>query len=110
MPTEAFIRKEAVKLLHQDGYVVWWPERTASFGSKDIFTVFDLACQRPGFYLTRYIQVTDSKHHAERRKKVEDYLHKNDLMFWCEVWSWNSKAEAFRIEPIDWPPNEARDV
>lgn len=108
MPKESVIRKEAVKRLTAEGYVVWWPQRTASFGSKDIFTVFDLACQRPGFFITRYIQLTTSSNHAKRAKKVQHYLDEHGLSMWGEVWSWNAKAEAFRIEELDGPPVHAR--
>jgi hypothetical protein len=101
MPNEKFIRAKAVEVLEHEGWVVWGPEKTHSFGSKDIFTVFDLACQRPGYYVTRYIQTTSQQHHADRRQKVVAYLDKHDLMFWCEVWSWNPRAEAFRCEVID---------
>ena len=108
MPNESFIRKEAVKRLHEEGYVVWWPERTASFGSKDIFTVFDLACQRPGYFVTRYIQLTTSKNHAARRRKVQQFIDDKDLMFWAEIWSWNARLETFRIEAIDNAPSMSR--
>ena len=100
---ESLIRAEALKRLHAEGFVVWWPEKTRSYGSKDIFGVFDLVCQRPGYLLSRYIQLTDATSHAKRRRKVEAFLLEHDLMFWCEIWSWNAKAERFRIEELHTP-------
>jgi hypothetical protein len=96
---ESVIRAKAVKELKEEGWVVWWP-RKAAFASQDLFSIFDLVCQKPGRLASRWIQLTSSSNHAARRKKILAYLRETGLRFDAWVWSLNERTGLFRKEQI----------
>lgn len=105
MATEAVIRQECYKqLAREGGWLAWSPPRSrlmALGAEKDIFGVFDVLAIRPGYAVTRYIQLTSLGNFAARRSKVLAWLDLHDIgPFWAEVWGWDHKHQTFRIERL----------
>ena len=100
MPTEKVIRDKALEQLEADNWTVWFPPRSRSYSSKDIFTIFDLVCHRPMILISRYIQLTTRQHIHDRRKKIHEYIKKTGLMFWGEIWGYDEKKALFVKEVI----------
>ena len=57
MATEAIIRKKAVKILEDEGYIVWCPAKV-KYKQNDIFGIFDSVSVKDSD--VRYIQWTSS--------------------------------------------------
>jgi len=92
---EAAIRKKALEILTNKGYVCWCPAKV-KWHETDIFGVFDTACLSKKAKIL-FIQWTDITNIYHRVKKVKNFLKKNNLSLYCEVWGWNPKKKEFKI-------------
>ena len=97
MAKERLIRKKAIKILNEEGWITWYAPR-AKFRSSDIFGVFDLACSQKN--KIRFIQLTTTSNLSTRRKKVEKFLRTNKLKIPSEVWGYSKKHNGFKIVKI----------
>lgn len=93
---EATIRKKALEILTGRGFVCWYPPKVRYKKETDIFGVFDLACisNKTGVL---FIQLTTLHNIRARERKVKEFLTKNSLSLYCEVWGWNDKEGKFKI-------------
>jgi len=92
---EAVIRKKALEILKSKGYVCWCPVRVR-YHQTDIFGIFDVACisNKTGVLFIQWTDITNIYH---RKKKVKEFLTKNNLSLYCEVWGLNPKTNKFKI-------------
>ena len=103
MAKESEIRKKAVQILEKQKWIIWWPSR-AIFKQNDIFGIFDLICLKKRFGNLKFIQLTTLSNLSTRRKKIKNFLKKNQLSKQnsadIEVWGWNKLKKEFKIESI----------
>ncbi|MBL7150191.1 MAG: hypothetical protein ISS84_00985 [Candidatus Pacebacteria bacterium] len=98
MPTEQFIRKKAVKILADAGWVYWYPPKV-KFKQTDIFGIIDLLALKGK--KQKNIQLTTLPNISTRRKKITNFLKKNKVEMTVEIWAWHSPKKIFRIEKIN---------
>jgi len=97
---EALIRKKAIKILEEEGYVVWYPPKVKWRKEVDVFGIFDLIAAHR--HIVRFIQLTTLPNLSARRKKIKRWLEKNKIK-WCwepEVWAYDKKKKRFKIEKV----------
>lgn len=103
MAKESEIRKKAVQILEKQKWIIWWPSR-AIFKQNDIFGIFDLICLKKRLGNLKFIQLTTLSNLSTRRKKIKNFLKKNQLskknLANIEVWGWNKRKKEFKIELI----------
>lgn len=103
MAKESEIRKKAVQILEKQKWIIWWPSR-AIFKQNDIFGIFDLICLKKRVGNLKFIQLTTLSNLSTRRKKIKNFLKKNQLSKQnsanIEVWGWNKRKKEFKIESI----------
>ncbi len=103
MAKESEIRKKAVQILEKHKWIIWWPSR-AIFKQNDIFGIFDLICLKKRVGNLKFIQLTTLSNLSTRRKKIKNFLKKNQLskqnLANIEVWGWNKRKKEFKIESI----------
>ncbi len=93
---EAQIRKRAIEILENEGWVCWYPSRSHRWAkNKDIFNAYDVIAGKKGKILL--IQLTSLVNITTREKKVKAFLKKNDLSFYSEVWGYDKKNKKFKI-------------
>jgi len=92
---EAAIRKKALEILKAKGYVCWCPVKT-KYHQSDLFGVFDTVCIH-NKKAVLFVQWTSLSNISYRVKKVKQFLTKNNLSLYCEVWGLNSKTKKFKI-------------
>lgn len=92
---EAVIKKKALEILEAKGNVCWCPTKV-KWHETDIFGVFDVVCinNKTGVLFVQWTDITNIYH---RVKKVKDFLTKNNLSLYCEVWGLNPKDGKFKI-------------
>jgi len=93
---EIAIRKKALEILTKKGFVCWYPPKVKYKKETDIFGVFDLINihNKTGVLL---IQLTTLPNIRAREKKVKEFLKKNNLSLFCQIWGWNKKKKDFKI-------------
>ncbi|HOK35388.1 MAG TPA: hypothetical protein PLL80_02050 [Candidatus Pacearchaeota archaeon] len=97
MPKEAEIRKKAVEVLKEDGWIVWYPPKIR-FKQTDIFGVIDLLALKGRNQ--KNIQLTTTSNLATRRKKINKFLEEFQLGITVEIWAWSAKNKDFKKEKI----------
>ena len=100
---EAEIRKKAIEILQGKGWATWFPSK-ARFKQNDIFGIFDLICWKKKNGELKFVQLTTVSNLSTRRKKIQNFLKKNKINpkrnLGIEIWAWNRKKKAFKIESI----------
>ena len=95
----------AVDELEWEKWVIWCPTKSR-FQQNDIWGVFDLIAVRSlggGTWILKFIQFTTLHNVAARRKKVGEFLLKNDLVgFPAEVWGYDKKNKEFKKFIVKW--------
>lgn len=96
MAREETIRKHALEELTKKGFVCWYPPKVRWKKETDIFGVFDLVGihNKTGVL---FIQLTTLHNIRAREKKVKEFLTKNNLSLYCEVWGYDQKEGKFKI-------------
>jgi len=98
MPTEQFIRKKAVKILADAGWVYWYPPKI-KFKQTDIFGIIDVLALKGK--RQKNIQLTTLPNVSSRRKKITTFLENFKVRLPVEIWAWSNKKKSFKIEKIN---------
>jgi len=97
MAKESLIRKKAVKILQDRGFVCWYAPKV-KFHETDIFGVVDLLALRGK--QRKNIQLTTLPNVSAKRKKITAFFKKYKVEFPVEIWAWCSKKKGFKKELI----------
>lgn len=97
MAKESLIRKKAIEILENDGWITWFPSR-ARFKQNDVFGIIDLMAIRGK--MKKNIQLTTLPNASARRKKIKKFLKDNNVEMTVEVWSWCQIKKFFKKEKI----------
>jgi len=95
---EKYIKAKVKTKLVLAGWQCWFPIKSYYGLEKDIFGVFDCVAVKNN--KVRFIQYTTLPNVSARRKKVREFLKKNDLEITAEVWGWSDKIKIFKIEEV----------
>lgn len=98
MPKESEIRKKAVQILENTGWVVWYPSKVR-YKQNDIFGIIDLlAIKRRRM---KKIQLTTLPNISTKRKKIRKFLKKFKIELSVDIWGWDKKRKRFRKEKVN---------
>jgi len=97
MPKEAEIRKKAIKILAEEGWITWHAPR-AKFRSNDIFGIIDILALKGK--RKKNIQLTTLPNVSARRKKILNFLKEFKVELPVEIWAWDWKRREFRKEKM----------
>jgi len=98
MPKESVIRKKAIEILRQNGWITWHPSR-ARYKQNDIFGIIDLLAVKGK--IMKKIQLTTLPNISTKRKKIKNFLKKFKVELLVEIWAWSKKDKSFRKEKIN---------
>lgn len=98
MAKESEIRKKAIQILRERGWIVWYPSR-ARYKQNDVFGIIDLLAVKKK--KMKKIQLTTFPNVSAKRKKITNFLKKNKLEMTVEIWAWNSSKKFFKFEKIN---------
>lgn len=98
MPSESIIRKKAIEILSQEGWITWHPSR-ARYKQNDIFGIIDLLAVKKN--KLKKIQLTTLSNISDRRKKIINFLKKNKVQMTVEIWAWSKKKKQFKIDKLN---------
>ncbi|MGB9743431.1 MAG: hypothetical protein ACPLW9_01820 [Minisyncoccales bacterium] len=98
MPSESVIRKKAIEILNNNGWVTWHPAR-ARFKQNDVFGIIDLLAAKKRSL--KKIQLTTVANISTKRKKIINFLKENKIQMAIEIWAWSQKEKKFRKEKIN---------
>lgn len=98
MPKEAVIRKKAIEILEEAGWITWYPSKV-KFKQNDIFGIIDLLAIKGGEQ--KNIQLTTLPNISTKRKKITNFLKKFKVELPVEIWAWSKKQKEFRKEKIN---------
>lgn len=98
MPKEADIRKKAIQILEDRGWITWYPSKV-KYKQNDIFGIIDLLALKGR--QKKNIQLTTLPNISFRRKKIINFLKKFKIELPIEIWAWNSSKKIFKIEKIN---------
>lgn len=98
MPKEAVIRKKAIQILEKGGWVVWFAPKV-KYCQTDVFGIIDLLALKGR--QRKNIQLTTSPNVSAKRKKIINFLKKNNVELPVEIWSWNGKKKKFKKEKVN---------
>ena len=97
MPKESVIRKKAIQILEDDGWICWFPPKV-KFRKSDVFGIIDLlALKGRG---KKNIQLTTLPNVSVRRKKIASFLKKTKVELAVEIWAWDGKQKKFKKEKV----------
>lgn len=97
MPKEAEIRKKAIKILAEEGWITWYAPK-AKFRSNDVFGIIDILALKGS--KKKNIQLTTLPNVSARRKKITNFLKKFRVELSVELWAWDQGKKEFRKEKI----------
>ncbi len=97
MAKEALIRKKAIQILEEKGWITWYAPK-AKFRSSDIFGIIDLLALKGR--RKKNIQLTTLPNVSARRKKVVNFLKKFKVELVVEICAWDQRKKKFRKEKI----------
>jgi len=95
---EAEIRKKAIQILNNKGWITWHPSR-ARYKQNDIFGIIDLLAVKGK--IIKKIQLTTLPNISTKRKKIKNFLKKFKVELLVEIWAWSKKDKSFRKEKIN---------
>ena len=97
MPKESTIRKKAIQILEDNGWVVWFAPKV-KYQQTDVFGIIDLLAIK-GKRMKK-IQLTTLTNVSTRRKKIQKFLKKFKIEMSVQIWAWNKKTKEFRKERV----------
>ena len=97
MAKESLIRKKAIEILENNGWITWFPAKV-KFKQNDVFGIIDLMAIKGR--MKKNIQLTTFSNTSARRKKIKKFLEDNNIEMAVEIWSWCSKKKIFKQEKI----------
>jgi hypothetical protein len=98
MAKEALIRKKAIQILEEEGWVVWWPVKVR-YKQTDVFGIIDVLALKGK--RRKNIQLTTLPNISTRRKKITNFLEKFKVELPVDIWAWDRKKRKFRKEKIN---------
>ncbi|MBZ9571739.1 hypothetical protein KJA15_00135 [Patescibacteria group bacterium] len=98
MPKEAEIRKKAIRVLEEGGWIVWFSPKV-KYQQTDVFGIIDLLALRGKE--KKNIQLTTLPNVSAKRKKITSFLKKFKVELPVEIWAWDKKKRKFRKEKIN---------
>ncbi len=98
MAKEAVIRKKAIKILEDQGWICWFAPKV-KYQQTDVFGIIDLLALRRR--KQKNIQITTLSNVSSRRKKITNFLKKNGVEMTVEIWAWSKKKKQFKKEKIN---------
>ena len=98
MPKETTIRKKAIQILKDKGWIVWFAPKV-KYQQTDVFGIIDLLAIK-GKRMKK-IQLTTLANISTRRRKIQKFLKKFKIKMSVEIWAWNQKKKEFKKEKVD---------
>jgi len=98
MPKESIIRKKAIQILQEEGWITWFAPKV-KFHETDVFGIVDLLALRGK--QRKNVQLTTLPNVSAKRKKITNFLKKYKVEFPVEIWAWNQKKKTFKKEKVD---------
>ncbi len=98
MAKETLIRKKAIQILEEEGWVVWWPAKVR-YKQTDVFGIIDVLALKGK--RRKNIQLTTLPNISTRRKKITNFLEKFKVELPVDIWAWDRKKRKFRKEKIN---------
>jgi len=92
---EAQIRKKATEIWTKQNWIWWFPAKVRYKKEIDIFGIWDAILLKKD--KINFIQLTTISNIRAREKKIKEFLKKNNLSIYSEVWGWNEKKKEFKI-------------
>lgn len=97
MPKESILRKKAIQILEDKGWIVWFAPKV-KYQQTDIFGIIDLLAIK-GKRMKK-IQLTTLTNISTRRRKIQKFLKKFKIEMSVQIWAWNKKTKEFRKEKV----------
>jgi len=97
MPKESLIRKKAIQILEEGGWICWYPSKVR-YQQTDVFGIIDILALRKKE--KKNIQLTTLPNVSAKRKKITDFLKKFKVDLAVEIWAWDGKKKIFRKEKV----------
>jgi hypothetical protein len=98
MAKEALIRKKAIQILAEKGWVTWYPPKV-KYKQTDVFGIIDvLALKGKG---KKNIQLTTLPNVSAKRRKITNFLKEFKIELPVEIWAWDRKKRKFRKEKVN---------
>ena len=104
MAKENEIRKKAVKILADAGWIYWYPPKI-KFKKTDIFGIIDLLALKGK--KRKNIQLTTISNLSTRRKKIINFLETFKVELPIEIWCWDKRKKKFKKEKVNIKIKEA---
>jgi hypothetical protein len=104
MAKEALIRKKAIQILEEEGWVTWYPPKV-KYKQTDVFGIIDVLALKGR--RKKNIQLTTLPNISTKRKKIINFLEKFKVELPVEIWAWDKKKRKFRKEKINIKIKEA---
>ena len=98
MPKEVTIRKKAIQILEDKGWIYLFATQV-KYQQTDVFGIIDLLAIK-GKRMKK-IQLTTLTNASTRRKKIQKFLKKFKIEMLVEIWSWDKKRKKFRKEKVN---------
>ena len=97
MSKEAIIRKKAIQMLKDKGWIVWFAPKV-KYQQTDVFGIIDLLAIK-GKRMKK-IQLTTLANISTRRRKIQKFLKKFKIEMSVQIWGWDKKKKEFRKEKV----------
>ncbi len=97
MSKEAIIRKKAIQILKDKGWIVWFAPKV-KYQQTDVFGIIDLLAIK-GKRMKK-IQLTTLANISTRRRKIQKFLKKFKIEMSVQIWGWDKKKKEFRKEKV----------
>ena len=98
MAKEAEIRKKAIRILEDKGWVTWFPPKV-KYRKSDVFGIIDVLALKGK--RQKNIQLTTLPNVSSKRKKITTFLEKFKVRLPVEIWAWNGKKKVFKKEKVN---------
>jgi len=95
---EAEIRKKAIQKLEERGWITWFAPKV-KYKQTDVFGIIDILALRGK--QKKNIQLTTLPNVSAKRKKITNFLKKNKVELFVEIWAWDKQRKVFRKEKIN---------
>ena len=98
MSKEFEIRKKAIRILEEKGWISWYAPKV-KYKQTDIFGIIDVLALNGK--RKKNIQLTTLPNVSAKRKKITNFLKKFKVELPVEIWAWDGKKRKFKKEKID---------
>jgi hypothetical protein len=98
MAKEAEIRKKAIKILGEEGWITWYSPKV-KYKQTDVFGIIDVLALKGR--KKKNIQLTTLPNISAKRKKIINFLKTFKVELPVEIWGWDQKKRKFKKEKIN---------